>query len=238
MAYTRTVGDLTGSVREDGDYDSSNPSGGALDGGYLMRKLSRNYRESYELLAQADPDRLTTTSVYTTVASSSTGSVPLPTDLYRLRAVDVKVANQWLRLIRDDPSPLNSPWELPFGTALPGLTGVPARYRVEGSYAYVAPDVPANTQFRFTYIPDAVALTGSDQVVTCAAGEDELACWMTVRDIRGREERDVSEAERNIARLTKRIADMASQRDSGQPKRLEDPLTSRVGRLWRRGSFR
>lgn len=245
MSYTRTFGQLTGSVRTQGDYTtSSDPVNDYISSDFIVDRTNAGYREAYEILAKADPDRLTTTSQYVTAVT--TGSIPLPTDMYELRGIDVLYGNtagpglgaQWIRIHRDDPSPQNSPWELPFGIAYSGFYGIPARYRMEGQFLFVAPDVPANTTFRFTYVPVPLQLTGSDQPIDCTAGVDELTINLAIRECRIREDRDTGPIDVKIGLQTKRIRDMARDRDAGQAKRLVDPLTAGRGRGRRGGGFR
>lgn len=223
--YTRLVGDLTGSVRVLGAYDGSNQRNGFITPNFLIQRTSANHKVAYELLATADPDRVTVTSQYT--LTSTTGSYPLPTDIFRLRAVDVRVGDRWDRLMRDDPSPLNSPWELTTGFV--GLTA--ARYRLEGDHVFVSPDQSAGTVFRTTYIPAPVELTSSLQTIDGTAGVDELTNWMTLADCLQREDRDARFALSKVESETKRIKAMARDRDRGQGKSLEDPLRGR--RSWR-----
>lgn len=234
MSYARTAGALTASVRELGDYEASGDGADDyISAGFLMRRVDANHRTAYELLAESDPDRVTATTTY--AVTSATGSFPLPTDMYRLRAIDARVGGSWLRLQRDDPSLLSSPWELPWGTSFAGNAGVPSRYRLEGDHAFVSPDAAAGTVFRTTYIPVPTTLTGSDQPVDGTAGTDELVVWSTIRDCRAREDKTTAEADAKVAQAAARIREMGRDRDSGQPTRLEDPLRpGRRSRRWRR----
>lgn len=231
MSYAYVAGQLTASVRIRGDYDTSAPGvSDYISDAFIMDAVSEGYKEGYELLAEADPDRLTTTS--SSLSTATTGSFPLPADMYRLRGVDVRSGDQWFRVLRDDPSPLNSPWELPVGSAWLGTSGIPARYRTEGQTLFVSPDVPANTALRFTYVPSPASLTGSDQPIDGTAGLHEYVINFALIQARDREDKETATFERKLERAAKRIMDMGRDRDAGQGKCLEDPLLSR--RSWRR----
>ena len=226
--YSTTAGYLTASVREIGDYTTSGDTADDyISDGFLMRRVDAGYKAAYELFADADADRLTITSEV--VVSSNTGSFPLPTDMYRLRGIDVKFGNQWIAIQRDDKSFLNSqPWELPYGTSVAGFAaGLPSRYRLQSDYAYVSPDAVAGTTFRISYIPIPATLTGSDQTIDSTAGVDQLIIWQAVRDCRVREDKTTSEADYQIKLATERVMKMGKDRDIGQPMRLEDPLRRR-----------
>lgn len=234
-SYDYRVGLLTGSVRVRGDYDTSSPGvGDYISDAFVMDSTSEGYREGYELLAQADPDRLTVVSSST--STQATGSYPLPDDMYRLRAIDAYSGGQWFRIMRDDPSPLNSPWELQGGSAFIGTSGTPARYRLEGRSAFVTPQVPPNTTVRFTYVPNAPILSGSDQVIDATAGLHEYAINFALIQCRDREDKETATFERKLERAKARIMDMGRDRDAGQGKCLEDPL--RGGRFGSRSRGR
>lgn len=216
MSYPRTLGQLTASVRELGQYDETDANTDAISGPFLVRQAARNYKHTYELLAEADPDRLTVTSG--TVVQSATGSLPLPGDMYRLRWIDVSYGGDWLRLERDTPSLLTAqPWESASGG------GVPCRYRLEGSNAYVDPPIAANTSLRVTYIPAPSTLTGSDDPVDGVGGCDDLIVFRTLRDCRLREDLPTVDIDASIAEETARVNRMTRDRDYGQPIRLESP---------------
>lgn len=235
MSYLYTAGQLTASVRTRGDYDSGAPGvGDFISDAFVLDAVSEGYKEGYELLAQADPDRLTALSSST--STSTTGSFPLPADMYRLRGIDVYSGGQWFRVLRDDPSPLNSPWELPRGQTYLGVTGLATRYRLEGQSAFVTPEVPSNTTVRFTYIPNPVTLSGSDQPIDGTSGLHEYAVNFALVQCRDREDKETATFERKLDRAKARIMDMGRDRDAGQGKCLEDPLRS--NRLRGRGRYR
>lgn len=225
--YTRTVGSITGSVRSIGDYVETNAPDDHISGPFLIDRVAAAYKGAYELLADSDPDRLTTTSG--TLVESSSESLSLPSDLFRLRWIDVSIGGRWERLIRCDPGLADTPWESESG-------GDPWRYRLEGSLAYVDPPIAANTSTRFTYVPAPAHLSGSDQTLDGVAGLDELVTWTVVRDCKVRQDMDTTEADRTIERETRRVSRMSRNRDRGQAMRVQDP----AGRGWvgRRGRRR
>ena len=231
MAYGRTVGQLTSSVRARGDYRGDDEGSEAyISDAFLMDQVNAGHKEAYELLAEADPERLTITTTYT--LSSSTGSFPLPEDMYRLRAIhyqDGVSGDQpvWVRITRDDPTPNGSIWELPYGVAVGTNLGLKRVYRLQGSFAYVTPQLPGGTVLRTTYIPSPADLTSSLQTIDGTAGTDEYTISYALRECRIREDKDTVSADRKLAQARDRISNMGRDRDAGQGKRLEDPLRAR-----------
>lgn len=226
MSYSQTLGALTASVVELGDYDTSNPAGNYVTGPFVLRRTAARYKEAYEVLAAADPDRLTQTSLY--VTTSTTGSMPLPSADIKLRGLDVMLGGCWQRLERVDPSPLNSPWGLPNGT-YNGLSGLPGIYRLQGESAFVAPDASAGQTFRFTYVPEPPDLSTLDPTtaLACPAGLDEYVIWSVLYDCRVREDRATEADEKMMKMERDRLVSMGRDRDSGQPASLEDPIMAR-----------
>lgn len=241
MAYGRLVGSLTGSVRARGDYRGDEDGSPAyISDAFLLDQVNAGHKEAYELLADADPERLTTTALYT--MASSTGSFPLPEDMYRLRAIHYQDGTSgyeptWVRIVRDDPTPNGSVWELPYGAPVGTNQGLRRVYRLEGPMAYVTPQMPVGTVVRTTYIPAPVDLTSSLQVIDGTAGTDEYTISYALRECRIREDKDTVSADRKLAEAKVRISRMGRDRDAGQGKRLEDPLRARsaFGRLGGRG---
>lgn len=224
MAYGRRVGELTGSVRVRGDYEAQDDGVDAyISDAFIMDSVSQGYKEAYELLAEADPDRLTVTS--SSLVTVNTSEIDLPNDMYRLRAIETDIDRGWIRAVRDDPSPLNSPWEYPEGGI--GYGYAETRYRLEGGSAFLSPPVAPGRSIRFTYIPAPVSLTGSDQTIDGTAGLDEYVVTWALRECREREDKDVRAQEVKLARQRERIMGMGRDRDTGAAKRLEDPLCSR-----------
>lgn len=231
MSYSRTVGQLTASIRNRGDYQEVDASDDYISGPFLIEAVAAAYKEAYELLADADADRLTTVS--TTTLSTTTGSFDLPTDLYRLREIAVARGELWYPLLRDDPSALHGPWELPSAYSM----GLPAHhYHLQGDRAFISPMPPAGTSFRVTYIPSPATLSAPDDIVSGIGGADELVVWTALRDCRTRAEQSTTECDAKIGQQTQRIKDQARDRDSGQAKRVEDPIGGWLGRRGRRRS--
>lgn len=232
MAYGRTVGQLTSSVRARGDYRGDEDGSEAyISDAFLMDQVNAGHKEAYELLAEADPERLTTTATYT--MTSSSGSFPLPSDLYRLRAIHYQDGTSWVRIVRDDPSPNVAVWELPVSAPASINHGYRRVYRLQGPLAFVNPDLPAGTVLRTTYVPAPVDLTSSLQVIDGTAGTDEYTISYALRECRIREDKETSSADRKLAQARDRIGGMGRDRDAGQGKRLEDPL--RAVRPYHRG---
>lgn len=222
MGYDYRVGQLTASVRVRGDYDTSAPGvDDYISDGFIMDSVSEGYSEGYEILAASDADRLT--SVSSSVVTSPVSSLSLPSDMYKLRGIDIFIGGTVTRMTRDDPSPLLPRWD---DDSQQNIGCVPNSYRLEGSKIYTRSKIPAGSTVKFTYIPEPATLTNPDQTIDGTAGLHEYIINFALIQCRDREDKETATFEKKLENARKRITRMATERDNGQGKCLEDPLTA------------
>ena len=227
MGYDYRIGAVTASIRVRGDYDTSAPGvDDYISDAFILDAVSEGYKEGYEILQQADPDRLTVVS--SSLVSSPISSISLPSDMFRLRSIDIVTGGTPYRCTRDDPSPLNPSWDdTTTGTPMfhAGPYGLNAVYRLEGNTVYFRQRVPANSRIKFTYVPAPESITGPDQVIDGTAGLHEYIINFALIQCRDREDKETISFEKKLEKAKQRMVDMGSNRDYGQGKRLEDPRT-------------
>lgn len=207
---TKTLTELTGSIRRRTDNNSTNRHTDADLTSYVNSAIG----EIYELFSHHCPDTLLTGSDYTT---SSTSSYTLPTDLYKIRGVDLKHSDndvvtlmpynfQERNRFNQDIYPFYSSRVSPYW------------YHRVGDNLKIIPDTVANETLTVHYIPEPTLLTGSADTFEFYNGwEDYVIAAASIR-VRVRDEEDFQAEmmEKQIAE--RRIIGAAETLDSGPPK--------------------
>lgn len=214
MAYTLSITDLRAEIRQEGVDENPFPDT------KLDRWIKRSFTKLYDLIAKHNPDALVTVDDSTVATVSGTDSYSLPSDFYRLRAIDVQDSDgDWF----------------PLGRAQIGardrLNGTGSyrrwwKYRLMGSATlYIFPTPSAAAQLRIWYVPSPPDITATDfnfeagwhtylvahvMVQWCAATESDPSTWAAiVEDERGR------------------IEAMASDLDDAEPDQVRDVAQER-----------
>lgn len=172
----------------------------------------------YDLLISAYNDEYyVTTNVFSLV--SGTASYALPSDFYKAISVSLKSGNDYLRLNKFSYQSRNRNNFFPYRNNRWSLR---YSYRISGNNILFDP-IPATTsEVELVYIPFAVNLSSdSDSLKGFSGWEEFIIIDAAIKALR-KEETDTQELERDLARLTMRLQEMADSRDIGQPARIID----------------
>jgi hypothetical protein len=219
MAATYTVAELLERVRLLGDYQNATGDysdvGSHMSSGTLVTFMDVAYREAWEERSDADEGWALTGSSYT--LSSGVPDYALPSDIHRVRSVDLYVADSgWVpldRANRDDDS-------------YAATTGEPRAYRVVGDFLELLP-IPDGGTMRVRYCPSATRISSSLQTVPATDGFDQVVVLRTLVMAREREEKPADEFRADLAKAEQSFRRSVAGRDRATPRRLRDPRSLR-----------
>jgi hypothetical protein len=180
--------------------------------------INKSKDSLYDLLISAYNDEYyVSTNTFSLV--SGTDSYALPSDFYKAIAVSLKSGNDYLRLrkfsfqdrLRNEFYPnLSDKWSSNY------------TYRITGNNVLFNPTPSSTSQIELVYIPLAVNLSSdSDALKGFNGWEEYIIIDAAIKALR-KEETDTQELERDLARITIRLQEMADSRDIGQPAKIID----------------
>lgn len=188
--------------------------------GKLNEWINGAIRDFYDILIEANEDYYTDET--TLSVSSGSSSVGLPSDFYKLRALD---------LVKSDHKKL-----YPFGIAerhLQDEDGEPSYYRLQKDQIYLAPTPDNDEDIRIIYTPTAPQYSSDGVDIDFINGYERYVEFVVVRDVRLREQQPLTDIEREIQRQEQRIRASAKPRDSGQPINLERYVQEEMDEFYR-----
>lgn len=214
MAKTKTLAQIKLSVQIEGQYQNSSD----ITGDVLTDFINKGIVRGREILTKAWADYFTIAGTAFSVVSG-TQTYALPTDFEHLRKVEISTdgGSHWYKL---------SPVELADTQRHQSPTARRYRYRLQGGTLPLAlhPTPSASTDLiRVWYIPYATELVNDADVLTINVdAEYELYVALALRKCRIREDLDTVAVDATIADCTRRLTDMADERDAGEPFYLGD----------------
>ena len=150
---------------------------------------------------------------------SGTDKYALPADYYKTIKVEFAIdANNYRVLRRFAPSNTSRT-----STLYPNAGyGRDYRYRELGDYLYFDPIPNGSDSFRLWYVPLATNLVADIDTLKGFNGwEEYIIIDVAIKALR-KEESDTADHERDLARLTKRLEEMAETRNIGEPAKIID----------------
>lgn len=209
MARTVTLATARAAVLRLGGVDVS----ADLTPTVLNEAINAGIAELHDILLSKADDRLVTSTTLTT--SVGVESVALPTTFYELRKLEIV-----------DPSALSGYRKLFQGSldsqhlyAL--LIGKRYRYRLQGSSIVLMPTPQAVETLRLYYVPYALVLSNDSDVIDGYNGYEDLIYHLAWRRCLVRQDLSTVDLDREVARLTSRIAAASDGRDA-EPFYLTD----------------
>lgn len=183
----------------------------------LTAYINSSIAELYDLLCEAYG------SEYYTIESQSYFtdggfSFPLPADLYELKGVDMRIANQdWITLQQFNFNERNRYGDTGGRTGLDNI-----RYRLVGNNIRFNPLPDANTEYRLWYVPFPTQLVNDTDTLDGLNSYQEYVIVDAAIKMMQKEESDVSVLAAQKAALAKRITDKAANRNAAQSGTISD----------------
>lgn len=217
MASTKTLAEIRTQVRQRADQENSK----FISDSELLSYINASYAELYDILVSAFADYYISSETFTL---SGTNLRALPSDFYKLRGVDYQISNgEWITLYKFNFERRNSKNREIIRT----YRGEPTRqYRLQGSNLRIEPENQADGTYRIWYVPNFTALSADTDTVDGVNGWEEYivvdaAIKCAIKD----EMTDYTGLMAQKAALSKRIHDMAAERDAGEPEVIGDVQT-------------
>ena len=181
----------------------------------LLTYINESYAELYDLLVATYEDYYTEETSLS--LSDGSGTIPLPADFYKLRALDKDLGGQWVTVYKFDFNARNAQ---PTGIREPYLRDT--YYRIVRQDLKLAPEATADGSYRLWYIPEFTALSAESDTVDVPAGFDEYIVIDAAIKCLVKEESSTTALDNAKAAMMKRIENMAANRDAGQPEAIAD----------------
>lgn len=160
---------------------------------------------------------------FTITTDGTNDRYALPTDFFKLRAVDLQASGTPTGWVTLRPFALAERNRISRVTA--GVTNTllsSYRYRIGGSNLWLAPMPQAGKVVRLYYTPQVTELSSDADTLDGVNGWEELVVLDAARKALLKEESDTSGVEREIAVLVQRIEHEAANRDAGEPPTVAD----------------
>ena len=199
----------------------------------LTAYINSAIAELQDLLIQAySSDYYISDYTFSTVANQTTYA--LPADFYKLRGVDCALINNEYASLR--PFNFNernrndsfSSWGL--------MTGPSIRYRLLGDNIVFSPAPDGIYSIKLWYIPTAVKLVADSDVLADLNQYSDFVIYDAAIKMLIKEESDPSALMRERENCSRRIVEMAQNRDAGQPESVSDIYAENNDYYWYRGS--
>jgi hypothetical protein len=193
----------------------------------LLLYINASYGELYDILVSRFEDYYLKSDPVTGLPptftlSGGTYTYALPSDLYKLRGLDVQVsgATDWATIPRFNFDERNS-ISRTVNRLQMGLKSL--SYRVIGSKLYVLPEDQAAGTYRLWYIPRLTKLAvDADDVAGTVMDFEEYIIVDAAMKCLLKEESDVTVLMAVKEQLRQRILAMSANRDAGSPERVAD----------------
>lgn len=178
--------------------------------------ISESYAELYDILVQTQQDYHLTEHQFT---PSSSGTLDLPSDFYKVRGVDKQIGSSWVEVrefnFKDRNRNNNT-----FQSVSAYAAGV--KYRTLGNTLRFAPSEGATGTFRLWYVPLPAPLTSDTDVLTNIEPWDQYIVVDAARKALIKEESSTTQVEREKDDLTRRIRAMSGDRNHSEPETITD----------------
>jgi hypothetical protein len=203
-----TLSQLRTRVRRMADMEDS----GFVSDSELNDYINSSYAELYDLLVSSNSEYFLSSATSTVASGSST--ITLPSDFYKLRAVDFYLNGRWCDIEQFSMNERNQ------DSTLYSSMGVEVRYRLQGSTLKLIPSDNAGGQYQIWYTPLPATLSADSDEIEEGNGWSEYVVVDAAIKCLQKEESSTTDLEKAKAQLGKRVADMAAKRDSAKPKQI------------------
>jgi hypothetical protein len=184
----------------------------------LTSYINSSIAELYDLLCEAYGSEYYTVESIGLFTDGTNFSYALPADLYELKGVDMRVANQdWTTLQQFNFNERNRYGDTGRWTGIENI-----RYRLVGNNIRFNPLPDANTEYRLWYVPFPVQLINDTDTLDGLNSYQEYVIVDAAIKMMQKEESDVSVLMAQKMALQKRIVDKAANRNAAQSGTISD----------------
>lgn len=184
----------------------------------LTSYINSSIGELYDLLCEAYGSEYFTIESSSFFTDGTNFSYALPTDMYELKGVDMRVANQdWITLQQFNFNERNRYGDTGRFTGIENI-----RYRLVGNNIRFNPLPDANTEYRLWYVPFPAQLVNDTDTLDGLNSYQEYVIVDAAIKMMQKEESDVSVLMAQKMALQKRIVDKAANRNAAQSGTITD----------------
>lgn len=184
----------------------------------LNEYFQGSYGELYDLLVSSFEDYYVTELPFTIASGAS--SFPIPTDLYKLRGVDLQINGTVYTSLQQFNFGERNAKSRAVNRVFAGQRAVV--YRLMGNNVLLLPETNAPGNYKMWYIPRVtVVAADADQVSGVLDFEEYIVVDCAIKMLT-KEESDISALALQKDQLLKRIEAMAQNRDAGAPQTITD----------------
>ncbi len=212
-----TLAELKTRVRERCDMENST----FISDSELTTYINESYAELYDLIIATYEDYYTVEVDLT--ASNQDGVLTLPSDFYKLRGLDRSLGSSnedYITVYKYNFNERNVKDSAPH--RLRAAQGLYVEYRIVKNEIKLTPKASSDGDYRLWYMPQIAFLVDGTDTVDAPAGFDEYIVIDAAIKCLVKEESDTMALDRAKALMTKRINDMAVNRDADQPEAISD----------------
>ncbi len=208
-----TLAELREKVRERSDQQSSQFVTDTEMNGYI----NNSYAELYDILVSRFEDYYIKDPVSFSIPSAS-NSYSIPSDLYKIRGIDLNLDGQWSTIY-----PFNFVERNRITSRTRSIIGrVGVNYRLMGQKILFYPEDKAEGDYRLWYIPRYSPLSSDASILSDVMDFEEYIILDAAIKCMVKEESDPSALMMMKQAIKQRIEAMASNRDSGMGERIGD----------------
>jgi len=177
--------------------------------------LDQDYRRLWQLVALSDPDHFTAGPTEFTL-SGSTDTFDLNTltpAFWRLRGVDFKNSNDWIKVPRFTWEERNRLWR--------------RQYRIMDTNLRFIPEGDAAGDYRVWWVPEPTAFANDSAEIDPAVSmyDDFIILSSAIRG-RSRQEKSTNDLRADLKQVTDTLQAAATDRDQHEPDRVSDVDTA------------
>lgn len=209
MARSWTLAQLRTKVQQRGSFENSVDITATI----LNEFINEAIAELWDIMVQRWEDYYVTRSNLS--VSAAQDGITLPTDMYKLRKLEIV----------DSSSPTGyrrlRPHDLDASHVFATVAGKAYRYRLENAKLYLAPIPAVAETLRLFYIPCATILSADGDTLDGVNGYEGLVVQLALKRCYDRQDMPTTSIDQEIARLTQRVRIAADNRDADEPFSLE-----------------
>ena len=222
-----TLAELRQQVRERTEQESSD----FITDSELNSYINNSIAELHDIMIQAYGSEYFLSPAYEFSTVSNQQSYSLPTDLYKLRGVDVKLSTQeWNNVEKFNFNERN---KIDYFGAWSSLGFTNVRYRMMGVNILFSP-IPDNaTNVRLWYVPVSTKLEADDDELVDYNAWSEYVVVDAAIKIFQKEESDPSVFMQQKVDLKRRIEEVANNRDISNSESVSDVYADNDDDYWR-----
>lgn len=212
-----TLAQLRTATRQRADMENSN----FVSDSELNSYINSSIAELHDLLISCyGSDYFVSSATFTTTGGTDSYSISsnVSTSFYKLKGVEIKLADQWYTLQPFNWNERNRNTDGTWGL----LSGPNVRYRMVGGQLVFSPAPDGNTQVRVWYIPVATKLSADGDIFDDLNQYYEYVITDAAIKCMQKEESDVNVLAVQKQALVERIQAMASNRDADKPDSISD----------------